>query len=316
MSIVAPLRGVVCRGGAVLALAAIAAALLVTACATPPSDPAARIAFEQANDPLEPVNRKILDVNLFLDRILFKPVAKIYVAVLPEEARDAVKRMLDNMKSPVIVVNNMLQADPKRAGIAAGRFVVNSTFGLAGLVDVANKWGLEKQNGDFGQTLFVWGLPQGPYLILPILGPSNARDGIGMAANSYIDPFSYLATVEGLDNMQIARYVVDGVDERARVIDVLDDLQKNSLDFYAQLRSLSQQRRAAELRHGTAPPPTTGFYDIPDKATNAPQAAPAPAPNLAPTPNLAPADTAPAAAAAALQPQPPSSPPPAPSARP
>lgn len=260
MNIAAFCRGIFC--GAVLALVAS-----LGACATPPSDPAVRAAFEQADDPLEPLNRKIFDANMLLDRILFKPVAKVYIAILPEEARDAFMRALNNMKEPVVVINNALQVDPKRAGIAAGRFVINSTIGVAGFVDVAKTWGLDKQSGDFGQTLFVWGLPQGPYVMLPILGPSNVRDGIGMAMDSYIDPFTYLASVKGLDNIQITRYVLGGVDERARVMDVLDDLQKNSLDFYAQLRSLSQQRRAAELRHGAAPEPGSHFYDVPDKSS-------------------------------------------------
>jgi phospholipid-binding lipoprotein MlaA len=267
VKIVTPPRGNL-RRAAGLMLAAVLAG-----CATPPSDPVARAAFEQTDDPLEPMNRKILDLNLFVDRILLKPVAKVYIAIVPESGRDALKRALDNMKEPVIVINNVLQGEPKRAGVGVGRFVVNTTVGVAGLLDVAKTWGLKKDNGDFGQTLFVWGLPQGPYLVLPVLGPSNPRDGIGMAADSYIDPFTYLASVKGLDDMQITRYVLDGVDQRARVMDVLDDLQKNSLDFYAQLRSLSQQRRAAELRHGAAPEPAKNFYDVPEKSSAAPPAA-------------------------------------------
>jgi len=102
-------------------------------------------------------------------------------------------------------------------------------------------------------------------VMLPLLGPSNPRDAIGMGIDAYIDPFSYLASAKGLDEIQITRFVLGGIEDRARVIDVLDDLQKNSLDFYAQLRSLSQQKRAAELRHGAAPQPGAGFYDDPAK---------------------------------------------------
>jgi phospholipid-binding lipoprotein MlaA len=101
--------------------------------------------------------------------------------------------------------------------------------------------------------------------MLPLLGPSNPRDAIGMGIDAYIDPFSYLASAKGMDEMQITRFVLGGIDERARNIDVLDDLEKNSLDFYAQLRSLWQQKRAAELRRGTAPQPGAGFYDDPAK---------------------------------------------------
>ncbi len=264
MRIAVPSRGAVSWAAGLLLVAVLAG------CATPPGDPAERAVFEQNNDPLEPLNRKILDANMFVDRILLKPVTKVYIAILPEAARDALKRALDNMKEPVVVINNVLQGQPKRAGIAIGRFTVNSTLGLAGLFDIAKKWGLHKEAGDFGQTLFVWGLPEGPYLIVPILGPSNPRDLIGMGTDAYIDPFSYLATVKDVDDLQIARFVVGGIDQRARVMDILDDLQKNSLDFYAQLRSLSQQRRAAELRGGAAPVPGPNFY----QDLNQPSAAP------------------------------------------
>jgi phospholipid-binding lipoprotein MlaA len=274
VKITASPRGVFCRAAGLM-LAAIVAAV-VAGCATPPSDPAERIAFEQNHDPLEPLNRQILDLNLFIDRILLKPATQVYIAIVPEEGRDAVKRALDNMKEPVVVINNVLQGELERAGISVARFTVNSTLGLAGLLEIAGKMGLEKETGDFGQTLFVWGLPEGPYLIVPLLGPSTPRDLIGMGTDAYIDPFSFLATAKSLDQIQIARFVVDGIDQRARVMDVLEDLEKNSLDFYAQLRSLSQQKRAAELRHGAAPEPGSDFYQDPSTSPAAKPSAAAP----------------------------------------
>ncbi|HTV87388.1 MAG TPA: VacJ family lipoprotein [Stellaceae bacterium] len=260
--------------------AGLLVAALLTACATPPSDPAARAAFDQTNDPLEPLNRKVFDLNQFIDRIVLKPATKIYVVVVPEAGRDAIKNALDNMKEPVVAINNVLQGRPKGAGIAVGRLIVNTTIGLAGVIDVAKKWGLAPQTGDFGQTLYAWDFPQGPYLILPILGPSNPRDAIGMAADNYIDPFSYAATAADIDDMNIVRFVLGGIDERARATDTLDDLQKNSLDFYAELRSLVEQHRAAVLRHGAAPAPSPGFYDVPATAAgiNPPAAPPASSP--------------------------------------
>ncbi len=246
-----------------------AAALLLSACifgcATPPRDPVERAAFERNNDPLEPMNRTILDANLFVDRILLKPATKVYIAIVPEDGRDMLHRALENLKEPVIAINNVLQGEPKRAGATIGRFAVNTTLGLAGTVDVAKAWGLAKEVGDFGQTLHVWGVPEGPYLVLPLLGPSNPRDAVGMGIDAYIDPFSFLATAKDLDELEITRFVLGGIDERARYMDVLDDLQKNSLDFYAQLRSLAQQRRAAELRHGAAAQPDNNFYQDPGK---------------------------------------------------
>jgi phospholipid-binding lipoprotein MlaA len=253
-------RGAFCRAAGLVLMAALAG------CATPPSDPAERAAFEQNRDPLEPLNRQILDANLFIDRILLKPATKVYIAIVPEEGRDALKRALDNMKEPVVAINNVLQGELDRAGIAVGRFGVNTTLGVAGLFEIAEKLGLEKETGDFGQTLFVWGLPEGPYLIVPLLGPSNPRDLIGMGTDAYLDPFNLLATSKQVDQLQIARFVLDGIDQRARAIDVLDDLEKNSLDFYAQLRSLAQQKRAAELRRGAAPEPGSDFYRDPSKS--------------------------------------------------
>jgi phospholipid-binding lipoprotein MlaA len=278
-------RGVAHR---VVATALLAAAPLF-GCATPPTDPAERAAFERTNDPLEPTNRTLLDANMVLDKILLRPVAKVYVTILPEEARDALRRVLDNLKEPVVVINNVLQGRLDSAGITVGRFVVNSTVGIAGLMDVAAKWGMERQPADFGQTLYVWGFPEGPYLILPVFGPSNPRDAIGMGVDAYIDPFALLATAENADELEISRFVLDGIDQRARVLDVLDDLQKNSLDFYASLRSLSQQKRAAELRRGAAPETAPNFYNDPGKAAPAPvnpePAKPEPAKSPVPPPS-------------------------------
>lgn len=267
--------------------AAVLLAPALFGCATPPTDPAERAAFEQTNDPLEPANRKILEANMVLDTVLLRPLAKIYVTIVPEDARDAARRALDNLKEPVLAVNNVLQGRLDGAGITVGRFAVNSTVGVVGLMDIAKKWGMERQPADFGQTLYVWGIPDGPYLMLPVFGPSDVRDAIGIGVDAYIDPLSYLATKEHLDGLQIGRYVLDGIDQRAQALDVLDDLQKNSLDFYAELRSLSQQHRATELRRGESAAPGANFYADPAKPGGTqpppsakPVAAPATPPDL------------------------------------
>jgi phospholipid-binding lipoprotein MlaA len=278
-------------------------------CAKPPTDPAGRAAFEQINDPLEPMNRKILAANMVFDKLLLRPVAKIYVTILPVGARDAVHRVLDNVGEPLIIVNNVLEGRFKEAGISVGRFALNTTVGIGGLLDVARQSGLKRQPADFGQTLYVWRFPGGPYLMLPILGPSNPRDGIGMGVDAFIDPISYVGRVEDVNSLNIGRYVLGGVDRRAAVLDTLDDLEKNSLDFYAELRSLSQQQRAAELNGGKPPGPGSNFYNAPGnaepvavpaavpegRAAPKPGAArlPAPAPAAAPGMPLAPAAPAP-----------------------
>lgn len=243
-----------CRPRALKLALLLAVALTAGACATPPTDPVARAEFDKTNDPLEPMNRKILDFNLFLDRILIKPAALTYRTIVPQYPRDRVRNFLDNLGEPVIFVNDSLQGEFDRAHTTFARFLFNTTFGIGGLWDQASKIGLEKQTGDFGQTLYSWGVPDGPYLVLPILGPSNPRDAIGFVVDSYIDPFKYVAANNGARNAGLYRWVATGVDERARNIESFDEVQKNALDLYAQLRSLWRQHRASELRHGEPAP--------------------------------------------------------------
>lgn len=248
---------------------ALFVATALVGCATPPTDPAARAAYEQSNDPLEPLNRKTFALNQSLDKWFFKSTAQAYVAVLPGDARKAVHHMLDNMKEPTLFFNNLLQGQFERASITLGRFVVNTTVGFGGMVDVMTLSGVERQPADFGQTLYVWGVPSGPYLILPILGPTNPRDAVGSAVDSYDDPFTILANDHGVTELTTARFVVGGIEERASVLDELDSLEKNSVDFYAEMRSLAQQHRAAELKNGKAPDAEPDLYMDPGKAAPA-----------------------------------------------
>ncbi|HZK89803.1 MAG TPA: VacJ family lipoprotein [Stellaceae bacterium] len=255
--------------------AATLASLSLSGCAAPPSDPAARAAFERTGDPLEPLNRKTFELNQLLDRLLLRPIAKAYVVAVPDDARKAVHHVLDNMKEPTLFFNNLLQGEFKRAGISLGRFVVNSTVGFGGMADAMTLSGVERQPADFGQTLFVWGVPSGPYLVLPVLGPTNPRDAIGSTVDSYADPFTIVANDYGVTELLTSRLLIGGVDERAGVLDELDDLEKNSVDFYAELRSLAQQHRDAELRHGKAPEAAPGLYDDPNQPAPAPSRSPA-----------------------------------------
>jgi phospholipid-binding lipoprotein MlaA len=215
---------------------------------------------------------------MFLDRILLKPAAQVYVAVIPKPGRRAVRNVLNNMNEPIVFANNMLQGEFHRADITVGRFLLNSTFGIAGIFDWATGSGLARQNGDFGQTLYVWGFESGPYLFLPLLGPSNPRDAIGYGVDSYADPVGYAFwNAGGLRWIGWTRYGLDTVDSRSQQLDTLDELQKTSIDFYATIRSLSRQHRAIELRHGEPPPMTKLESDAWDEPvdTKAPPAAPA-----------------------------------------
>jgi phospholipid-binding lipoprotein MlaA len=210
---------------------------------------------DDVNDPLESVNRVFFDFDMFLDKILLKPATQVYVAIIPEPGRHAVNHVLANMNEPIVFANNMLQGEFHRADITVGRFLLNSTFGLAGIFDWASQSGLPKQNGDFGQTLYVWGFGSGPYLFLPLVGPSNPRDVLGFAVDNYADPVGYAFwNAGGLRWATWTRYGLNTLDERSQQLDTLDELQKNAIDFYAEIRSLSRQRRATELRHGEPGP--------------------------------------------------------------
>jgi phospholipid-binding lipoprotein MlaA len=257
-----PRRPVICAG-----LAVLLTTFLLCGCATPPTDPAQRVTFEQNNDPFEPLNRRILDVNLFVDKFLLRPAAVAYVSTIPEDGRKAIHNVLDNMKEPTLVFNNVLQGELKRAEISLGRFLMNSTVGFGGMVDAATLSGVERQYADFGQTLYVWGVPSGPYIMLPLLGPSNPRDAIGGGVDSYADPWTIVAKHSDVTDLIMTRFIVGGIDERAEVLDQLDDLQKNALDYYAELRSLTQQHRASQLNRGAAavPDTTPNFYTDPGK---------------------------------------------------
>jgi phospholipid-binding lipoprotein MlaA len=194
-------------------------------------------------DPLEPVNRQVLDVNLAVDDAVLKPVAKGYREVVPEYGRNRIRSVLNNMQEPRILANNLLQGRLLDAGHTTLRFVFNSTIGLGGLYDVATPWGIAQRTGDFGQTLHVWGVDSGPFLMLPLAGPSNVRDTVGMVSDGFLNPISWALPFEG----NLARGAVSGVDLREQNIEGLDALRSGSLDFYARLRSVWQQRRNAEL---------------------------------------------------------------------
>jgi phospholipid-binding lipoprotein MlaA len=230
---------------------------------------AVRAQPEDMNDPLEPMNRAFFNFDMFLDRILMKPAAEVYVAVVPDPGRRAVHNVLQNMGEPIIFANDMLQGDFSAAHITVARFLLNSTFGLAGIFDWASQSGLPKQSGDFGQTLYVWGVPSGPYLFLPLLGPTNPRDAVGYGIDSVADPVGYAFWVSGLRWANFAEFGAGTVDERSSQLQTLDELQKTAIDFYAEIRSLARQHRAVVLRHGKAPP-TPAFDEFDEETMPAP----------------------------------------------
>jgi phospholipid-binding lipoprotein MlaA len=231
-------RGAFCAG-------AFAALLAMGGCVV--QDTPEKVAqIEETRDPFEPTNRYIFEVNLFLDEMLLKPVAWWYRAGVPDPARERIHMALGNLRLPWTAVNDFFQGEMKRAYEASARFVINSTIGVVGLFDVATDWGFPHHEEDAGQTFAVWGAPGDPYLMLPVLGPSNPRDAAGTAVGWVADPVNIVLG----DGAGLARGVATGIDERERNLETIADLQRNSVDFYATIRSVSRQRRDAEIRNG------------------------------------------------------------------
>ena len=221
---------------------------LLVGCATPPppSAPEALADYRAANDPLEPTNRFVFDVNEKLDAGVIRPAAQAYAAAIPQPARSGIHNVLDNLQAPVRLFNDMLEGKPRRAGDTAMRFVINSTFGVLGLFDVATRWGYPTHAADFGLTLALWGVPEGPYLVLPVLGPSDPRDTAGFGLDVATSPFSWVGQGAAVEAMEWSRVPVGGIDERQRNDSFLESTKRTAVDPYGTFRSIYRQHRQAE----------------------------------------------------------------------
>ena len=203
-----------------------------------------------ANDPLEPFNRRIFQFNQALDNSLIKPAAEGYRDAVPEFARDRLHDLLDNLGAPLRFANDIAQGDIDRAVETFVRFTFNTGFGIGGLFDLAGDTGVPAHQTDTGATLGVWGFGEGPYLVLPILGPSNPRDAVGMAVDFEFDPVSYrLDQLDGYRWVSFTRTAMSGLDLRERNIDTLNEVERSSIDYYAAMRSLYRQHREAQIHH-------------------------------------------------------------------
>ena len=203
-------------------------------------------------DCFEKLNRATFALNLGLDKAIFRPIAESYRS-LPAPVRNGTSNALENISSLVTVPNNILQGEFKTAGINTGRFVINTTVGILGILDVAEKMGFsEYEKEDYGQTLGKWGVSAGCYIVLPVLGPSTIRDAAGSFINVLGgDPY-YNASTHGNneyldDRLYMATKIISGVDFRAKNLESIDNLKKNSLDFYASVRSLYLQDRQQKI---------------------------------------------------------------------
>jgi len=208
--------------------------------------------IKPVKDCFERLNRSTFALNQGLDKVIFKPIAKGY-RKLPSPIRAGTSNALINLSSLVTIPNNILQGEFKDAGVNTGRFAINTTLGILGIFDVAEKIGFsEYEKEDYGQTLGAWGVGAGCYVVLPVLGPSTVRDTVGSFVNVMGgDPY-YNASVYGnneylTDALYMKTKIISGIDFRAKNLESIDNLEKNSMDFYASVRSLYLQDRQQKI---------------------------------------------------------------------
>jgi phospholipid-binding lipoprotein MlaA len=217
----------------------------------PPDGTSGSVKPHQRNyDPLEDLNRYFFALDMTLDDVLFKPAAYTYRYVVPKPGRRGIRNALNNLESPVIFANDVLQGEVGRAGNTTVRFALNSTIGLLGLFDVAKSIGLPRHEEDFGQTMAVnAGVGGGPYLVLPILGPTNLRDLTGRIVDVVFDPLTWMGG-SNIEGIAIGRFVLDAISMREANIETFDEIERTSIDLYSQVRSIYNQHRQAEIKNG------------------------------------------------------------------
>ncbi len=229
-----------------------------------PLPQSAETSHQAVYDPFEGVNRRLYAVHDVLDRWILEPAARGYRFVTPRPVRGSVRNFLSNLNAPVVLANDLLQGQARRAGATVARFGVNSTVGVLGLFDPAQSMGLEPHTEDFGQTLAVWGVSEGPYLFVPLFGPTNLRDGFGNVVDAAFDPLSW-TTFEGDDEFALTRGVIGGLAMREELLDPIDSIRATSIDPYARFRSLNALNREGEIRNGAAATDGLPDFDAPQE---------------------------------------------------
>lgn len=221
--------------------------LVLGACSNT-SDESVMAGDMEISDPFEDTNRVVFQFNNAVDDALFHPIVKGYRTVFPKFVRNGVHNFLINLKSPVTFANQILQGDLHGAGDVLVRASVNTLTGFGGLLDVAAAEGIPYESEDFGQTLAVWGVDHGPYLVVPLIGPSSTRDYIGFFVDGFFDPLRfYLFNIEE-EGIFYAKTAVQYLDLRDQLMDVLEELEASSIDYYAATRAIYYQRRAALVK--------------------------------------------------------------------
>ena len=203
------------------------------------------------------MNRYFFEVNRAFDELLLKPIAEIYHGALPQGVQDSIRNFFRNFDAPRTFIHDLAQGEVDRAGQTFGRFTTNTLVGVGGLFDVAagdnpgGKGGIPYHHEDLGQTLAVWGVAPGPYLFLPLLGPSNPRDLAGRVGDMFLNPLGYGAMDKDTYNtLVLLDLTLGGIDTRARLLQSLSDVETSSIDLYATIRSLYRQRRQMEISNG------------------------------------------------------------------
>ncbi|MDN5862683.1 MAG: VacJ family lipoprotein [Salinisphaera sp.] len=238
-------------------LLSLLALLAASGCAhSPPAAP---------SDPFEPVNRRIFVFNQTLDRWVARPVAQAYVDVTPDPVERGISNFLDNLKYPITIANDLFQAKFHHALVGTGRFLINSTIGFVGIFDVASNLGLPARDEDFGQTLGYWGLGRGPYLVLPVLGPSSGRDAVGDVVDWFLDPTNQISDTAAQYALQ-ALYLVD---LRASFLG-FDRALRMAFDPYLFVRTAYLQNRRGKVYDGN--PPRADYLGPPGGTQKTPQA--------------------------------------------
>jgi phospholipid-binding lipoprotein MlaA len=221
--------------------------LALAGCATPPTDPDELADFKQTNDPLEPTNRVFYSINNGIDTAVLKPASQAYVFIVPEPVRNGIHNILGNLGTPVQLSNDMLEGKPRRAGDTTMRFLINTTVGVLGFFDVAKGWGYPDHDADFGMTMAEWGAGPGPYLYLPILGPSDPRDFAGFGVDVAADPFTWIGQGAAVQGLNASKWLLHALDARSRLGGDIDNIKKTALDPYATFRSLYRQHRQSQI---------------------------------------------------------------------
>ena len=255
-----------------IAVPAILAATLSACASVAPSQPqflSAGVQAPSAADPMEPVNRSVFDNNQEFNHAIVYPLAKTYRDTVPEPIRDSIDAFTANLNEPFVFANNILQLRLGAAGTTFGRFILNSTFGIGGLIDVASTQGLARQTGDFGQTLYVWGFRNSEFIVVPVVGPTNVRDAIGNGVELTAQIF--LGTILPTSTATLASHVGAAGSVTAPVaglskVEEMQELELSSLDFYAMMRSVVEQKRQAELRTALRESPLSALPGLEDRS--------------------------------------------------